>query len=456
MSHRGAEDSAAPPTPPRAGNLMSSSAEALQHAARGRAIVGRIPHASPLEPRLPHRVSIVGGGLMGTGIALALLNADLPVTVVEMRAEARDKLRATVRSAIDRDVEKQRISQHQGTQREAALSVVESLEGAREAELFIEAIVEDLSAKREVFQALDRWAPAEALLASNTSTLDIDAIARATSRPERVVGLHFFSPANIMRLVEIVRGNATSAQSLTDALAFVARIRKSGVVAGNCDGFIGNRIFEEYLRQVWFLLEEGALPQQIDAALEAFGMAMGHCRVMDLAGQDIGWKSRQRRAIEQANRPYSRIPDLVCELKRFGQKTGAGFYRYPDGRTPQTDPVIEKLIVEESRRISVTRRSIEDQEIVERCVSVMINEASRILGEGIAYRPIDIDVVYLDGYGFPPERGGPMFYADELGAAELLSTLRRRVTQRHGWAFEPAPLLEDLAAHRGRFADLNR
>jgi 3-hydroxyacyl-CoA dehydrogenase len=259
-----------------------------------------------------------------------------------------------------------------------------------------------------------------------------------------------------MRLVEIVRGSATSAQSLTDALAFVARIGKSGVVAGNCDGFIGNRIFEEYLRQVWFLLEEGALPQQIDAALEAFGMAMGPCRVMDLAGQDIGWKIRQRRAIEQPDRPYSRIPDLVCELKRFGQKTGAGFYLYPDGRTPLVDPVIEKLIVEESRRIGLARRSIKDQEIVERCISVMINEASRIVGEGIAYRPIDVDVVYLDGYGFPAERGGPMFYADELGAAELLAMLRRRVTQRHGWAFAPAPLLEELAARRGRFADLNR
>lgn len=435
--------------------MSSSPLEALQHATWGRGIVGCIPGAPALYPRTTESVTIIGGGLMGTGIALSLINAGLRIAVVESDAQARDRVRAAISGALDRDVKKQRSTREIADARLAALSVVDSLEGACEADLFIEAVFEDIAAKREVFKALDRLVPSDALLASNTSTLDLDAIAHSTSRPERVLGLHFFSPANVMRLVEIVRGAGTSQQALTDALAFVARIGKTGVVAGNCDGFIGNRIFEEYLRQVWFMLEEGALPQQIDAALESFGMAMGPCRVMDLAGQDIGWRIRRRRAIEQPHRPYSRIPDSVCELNRFGQKSGAGFYRYPDGRTPEIDPQIEALIVEESRRIGLIRRRLDDQEIVERCISIMINEASRLLGEGIAYRPVDVDVVYLDGYGFPVERGGPMFYADELGTAQVLSILDRRAIGRHAWAFEPAPLLQDLASRRGRFAELN-
>jgi 3-hydroxyacyl-CoA dehydrogenase len=258
-----------------------------------------------------------------------------------------------------------------------------------------------------------------------------------------------------MRLLEIVRGAKTSPEVLQSALAFARDIGKTGVVSGVCDGFIGNRIFEEYLRQAWFLLEEGALPQQVDKALEAFGFAMGPCRVMDLAGQDIGWAIRQRRTAEQPERPYSRIPDLVCELGRFGQKTGAGMYQYADGRTPVVDPRVTELVVGESARLGIARREIEDSEIVERCVYAMVNEGARVLEEGIAFRPVDIDIVYLDGYGFPATRGGPMFHADTVGLDEVLASIRKFAGRRHGWAWAPAPLLVDLAGRGSAFAQLN-
>jgi 3-hydroxyacyl-CoA dehydrogenase len=438
------------------GELMASAqSRALRHGFFGRRAVGRIPGAAPAQIRPIERVTIVGGGLMGTGIALAILNAGLAVTLVEPRAEGREKARDSIARTIVRDVEKGRISENDADQRLDALQLVETIAEAAEADLFIEAVFEDLAVKRSVFEQLDRVAPADAILASNTSTLDLDAIAAFTRRPQQVVGLHFFSPANIMRLLEIVRGAKTAPGVLQSALAFAKTIRKTGVVSGVCDGFIGNRIFEEYLRQAWFLLEEGALPQQVDKALEDFGFAMGPCRVMDLAGQDIGWAIRKRRAAEHPDRPYSKIPDLVCELGRFGQKTGAGMYQYSDGRTPEVDPVITDLILAESARLGIERREIADSEIVERCIYAMINEGARILEEGIAFRPVDIDVVYLDGYGFPATRGGPMFYADTVGLDTVLAAIRNFAGQRHGWAWEPAPLLVELAERGGSFAELN-
>jgi 3-hydroxyacyl-CoA dehydrogenase len=438
------------------GELMASTpSRALRHGFFGRRIVSRIPGVLPAETQKIRRATIVGGGLMGTGIALAFLNAGLPVNLVEPRAEGREKARDTIARTIVRDVEKGRISEDAADRRLAALRIVETLAEAADADLFIEAVFEDLEVKRSVFREMDRVAPAHAILASNTSTLDLDAIAGFTRRPERVVGLHFFSPANIMRLLEIVRGAKTSPEVLQSALALAKNIRKTGVVSGVCDGFIGNRVFEEYLRQAWFLLEEGALPQQLDQALEAFGFAMGPCRVMDLAGQDIGWAIRKRRAAEQPDRPYSRIPDLICEMGRFGQKTGAGMYLYPDGRTPEADPAVTELILGESARLGIERRAIDDSEIVERCIYAMVNEGVRILEEGIAFRPVDIDVVYLDGYGFPATRGGPMFYADTVGLNRVLAAIRDFAGQRHGWAWEPAPLLVELAGRGGSFAELN-
>lgn len=438
------------------GELMESAASrALRHGFFGRRIVQRIPGLPKVTPAKVDAVTIVGGGLMGTGIAIALLNAGQAVTIVEMNEDQRARAIQTVEKTIGRDVEKGRISREAAQRRLAALSLVPTLEGAAPSDLYIEAIFEDMDAKSAVFAALDRVAPPEAILASNTSTLDLDEIAACTSRPESVVGMHFFSPANVMRLLEVVRGKHTSAQTLASAMAFAKVIGKTGVVAGVCDGFIGNRIFEEYLRQAWFLLEEGATPRQVDTALEDFGMAMGPCRVMDLAGQDIGWKIRQRRAVEQPDRPYSRVPDLICELGRFGQKTGAGFYLYPDGRTPQPDPEMDALIAVEAARLGLERRAISDEEIVQRCIYAMVNEGARILEEGIAYRPVDIDVIYLDGYGFPAERGGPMFFADQQGLANVLAAIRRFSATRHGWAWEPAKLLVDLVERGGSFAELN-
>ncbi|WP_269391020.1 3-hydroxyacyl-CoA dehydrogenase NAD-binding domain-containing protein [Hoeflea alexandrii] len=439
------------------GELMQSeTAKALRHVFLGRSLVSRIPCISKSEPLPIGTVTVIGGGLMGTGIATALLTANLRVNVVEPDAGRRDKAQAAISKTIHRDVQKGKITQEVADERLAALSMVARVQDAAAADLFIEAVFEDIGVKRQVFEILDQYAPAHALLASNTSTLDLDAIAAFTKRPQQVVGMHFFSPANIMRLLEIVRGAKTSNETLISAMAFAKKIRKTGVVAGVCDGFIGNRIFEEYLRQAWFLLEEGALPQQVDLALEAFGMAMGPCRVMDLAGQDIGWNIRKRRAVEQPARPYSRVPDLICELGRFGQKTGAGFYKYPDGRTPEIDPEIENLIEAESGRIGLQRRIIDDKEIVDRCILAMINEGARIVGEGIAYRPVDVDIVYVDGYGFPTQRGGPMFFADQRGLENVLKQIRAFAAGRHGWAYEPAPLLETLVAENRSFSEMNK
>jgi len=401
-------------------------------------------------------VAVIGGGLMGTGIATAILSADLPVTLIEPQPEARARAEATIARTIRRDVEKGRIAADQGTARIGRLRMAEESAAAAGADLVIEAVFEDLAVKAQVFRALDRIARPGAILASNTSTLDLDAIAGFTDRPDHVVGLHFFSPANVMKLIEIVRGQATAPEVLATAMAFTRRIGKIGVIAGNCDGFIGNRIFEEYLRQAYFLAEEGALPQQIDAALEAWGMAMGPYRTMDLAGQDIGWKIRQRRAIEQPDRPYSGFPDRICALGRFGQKVGKGIYLYPDGRTATIDPEIDALLIAYSAEQGIARRTIGDEEIVERCLMAMINEGARILEEGIAYRPADIDSVYRHGYGFPAARGGPMAYADSLGLPHVAARIDALARGRNGWAWQASPLLKDLAARGGRFAELDR
>ncbi|NYI24340.1 3-hydroxyacyl-CoA dehydrogenase [Sphingobium indicum] len=439
------------------GELMRSEASrGLRHAFFGERTVARIPGlAADVRPRDIRRVGVVGGGLMGTGIALALLNAGVPVTMVELRAEALSKAEAAIRKTIQRDVEKGRIGQDAADARMAAFTPATELEALAEADLVIEAVFEDMGVKKQVFSALDAITRPDAILASNTSTLDLDAIAALVADPSRVVGLHFFSPANIMRLLEVVRGRDTAPDVLATAMALGKRIGKVGVVSGVCDGFIGNRMFEEYLRQVYFLLEEGALPQQIDAAMERWGMAMGPCRTMDLAGHDIGWAIRKRRAVEQPDRPYSGVIDRICELGRFGQKSGKGIYVYPDGRTAQPDPEITRLIEDYSAEIGLQRRAIGDEEIVGRCLLALVNEGAHILEEGIAYHPVDIDMIYLHGYGFGRERGGPMFQADLMGLPAVLDRLRALAAGRNGWAWTPAPLIERLAATGGRFGDLD-
>ncbi|MGQ9366800.1 3-hydroxyacyl-CoA dehydrogenase NAD-binding domain-containing protein [Azospirillum sp. ST 5-10] len=437
--------------------MVSEEARGLRHAflaERKAAAVPGLP--APRPAGRWSRVAVIGAGTMGAGIATALLDAGLPVILTDRSADALSHGAAAVERAIAVAVAKGRCSAEDAAARRARLTLADGLDAAAGADLFIEAAFEDLEVKRGIFRRIDRIAGADAVLATNTSTLDVDAIADATGRPERVVGLHFFSPANVMKLLEIVRGPRSDPQVVADALAFARAIGKTGVVSGVCDGFIGNRIFEEYLRQAYFLLEEGALPAQIDGAMERWGFAMGPLRVMDLAGQDIGWTIRKRRAVERPDRPYSRLPDLLCERGRFGQKSGAGYYLYGDGnRRGDPDPEVDALVLAHSAALGVTRRAIADEEIVARCLFAMVNEGARILDEGIAARPLDIDVVYLNGYGFPRFRGGPMVHADRFGLAAVLARIEGFARGYQGWAWEPSPLLVRLATGGGNFAALN-
>jgi 3-hydroxyacyl-CoA dehydrogenase len=438
------------------GLLASDASRGLRHAFFAERAVARVPGLPLVDALDIGAVAVIGAGTMGSGIAIALLEAGIAVTLIEQREDALAAGAARVRDTIQGQVKRGRIGQAVADARIAALSVSTALADVAAADVVIEAVFEDLEVKRSVFAALGRLARPEAMLASNTSTLDVDLIAEAAMGPERVVGLHFFSPANIMRLLEVVRGARTSPVVLARAMALAKRIGKVGVVAGVCDGFIGNRMFEEYLRQAYLLIEEGALPAQVDDAMEVWGFALGPLRVMDLAGQDIGWSIRKRRAIEQPDRPYSTLPDLICEQGRFGQKTGAGWYLYPDGRKPLHDATIDALVVAHSAMIGLQRRSVGDAEIVERCSLALINEGAKLLGEGIAARPLDVDQVWLHGYGFPAERGGPMFQADMMGLPFVLDRLNALSAGREGWAFRPAPLIEQLVAEGRNFGSLNQ
>jgi 3-hydroxyacyl-CoA dehydrogenase len=318
-------------------------------------------------------------------------------------------------------------------------------------DIVIEAVYEDMAVKQDVFARLDAVMKRGAILATNTSTLDVDQIAAATSRPQDVIGTHFFSPANVMRLLEVVRGKKTAKDVLATVMQLAKRLKKVAVVSGVCDGFIGNRMLEQYVRQSLFLVDEGASPQQIDAALTRFGMAMGPFTMYDMAGMDIGYAIRQRRYVEKPHITYSRLADRVVELGRLGQKTAKGWYRYePGSRTPLPDPEIDALIHAYRAEIGIVPRPISDEEIVQRCVYALVNEGARILEEGIALRAGDIDVVYLNGYGFPVARGGPMFYAQTAGLSNVLATMQRFAGNRYAdpafW--KPAPLLVASAEAR--------
>jgi len=322
------------------------------------------------------------------------------------------------------------------------------------ADLVIEAVFEDMKIKRQVFATLDRVMKPGAILATNTSTLDVNQLASATRRPQDVVGMHFFSPANMMKLLEVVRGEKTGADVLATVMQLARRIGKTAVLADVCDGFIGNRMIEHYLRQAMFLVDEGASPAQVDGALERFGMAMGPFRMSDLAGLDVGWRIRQRRYVEKPHVMYSRIGDRLCEQGRFGQKTGAGWYRYEAGRRDALqDPAVDALIADYRGQVGVTPRHIRDEEIVDRCILALVNEGARVLDEGIAQRASDIDVVYLTGYGFPRYRGGPMFYADQLGLFNAERRMREfsALPGADATFWTTAPLLARLAAEGRTF-----
>ncbi|WP_313803196.1 3-hydroxyacyl-CoA dehydrogenase NAD-binding domain-containing protein [Sphingobium sp.] len=435
--------------------MLSLESRALRYAFFSERSVARIPGLEDVAPREVGTVGIVGAGTMGAGIALAALNAGYSVALADNDPKTCKRARAHIEGLIDRDVEKGRLKQEEASSRKARLVFGESLEVVAEADLVIEAVFEDMAVKKEVLARLEATVKSDCIIASNTSTLDLDELATAVREPERVIGLHFFSPAHIMRLLEVIRGRATHPDCVATALSFAKKLGKVPVVSGVCDGFIGNRMFEEMLRQAYFLLEEGAYPEQVDAALERFGMAMGPLRVMDLAGQDIGYKIRQRRMTEHPDRPYSRIPDIITEQGRLGQKTGAGFYDYRGGGKAVVSQDVNEVIMQFSREAGIERRAIGDEEIVDRCILALVNEGAKIVEEGIAARPLDVDMVWLNGYGFPRERGGPMFHVDQLGLSSILARIREFEAGRHGWAWAPAPLLERLAEMGESLASLN-
>ncbi len=427
--------------------VQSPVSKALRHAFFAERLASKVPDVPSDTPvRAIASAAIVGAGTMGAGIAMNFANAGIAVTLLETRQEALDKGLATIRKNYENTVKKGKLTQEKAEQRIALVSGTLAYADIAQADIVIEAVFEELAVKEAVFKQLDAVMKPGAILASNTSTLDLDKIAAFTQRPQDVIGTHFFSPANVMKLLEIVRGAQTGKDVLATALALSKKLKKTGVVSGVCDGFIGNRMIEQYSRQAGFLLEEGCLPEQVDKAVEKFGFAMGPFRMGDLAGNDIGWAIRKRRAVEKPAVTYSKTADLLCELGRYGQKTGAGWYDYKAGdRKAYPSEQVNAMIVQHCADIGVARRKVSDQEIVERLVYALVNEGARILEEGIAQRASDIDMVYLTGYGFPLFRGGPMFYADTLGLPNVLDTIAAYAKGRHGDAWTPAPLLLKLA-----------
>ena len=428
--------------------IQTPESKALRHAFFAERIASKVPDVPPDTPtREIKKAAIIGAGTMGGGIAMNFVNAGIPVVLLETKQEALDKGIATIRKNYENTMKKGKLTQEKFDQRVALISGTLSYDEIADADIVVEAVFEDMGVKESVFKQLDAVMKPGAILASNTSTLDLDKIASFTGRPHDVVGTHFFSPANVMKLLEIVRGRQTGKDVLATTLALSKKLRKTGVVSGVCDGFIGNRMIEQYSRQAGFLLEEGCLPEQVDKAVEKFGFAMGPFRMGDLAGNDIGWYIRKRRYIESPEITYSKTADLLCEMDRYGQKTSAGWYDYkPGDRKAYASQAVNDMIVKHSADIGVERRKISDQEIVERLVYSLVNEGAQILEEGIAMRASDIDMVYLTGYGFPVYRGGPMFYADTIALSNVLMAMEKYAAGRHGDAWKPAPLMVKLAA----------
>ncbi|XAH26083.1 3-hydroxyacyl-CoA dehydrogenase NAD-binding domain-containing protein [Xylophilus sp. GW821-FHT01B05] len=437
-------------------NLMwTPECRSLRHIFVAERAASKIPDVPSDTPqRAIKSVAVIGAGTMGGGISMNFLNAGIPVKILEMKQDALDRGIATIKKNYEAQVKKGKLKQDKYEQRLALLSTTLDYADLKDADLIIEAVFEELGVKEAVFKKLDEVAKPGAILASNTSTLDVDKIAAFTKRPQDVVGMHFFSPANVMKLLEVVRGKATGKDVLATVMAVAKKIRKTAVVSGVCDGFIGNRMIEQYSRQAGFLLEEGATPQQVDRAVEKFGFAMGPFRMGDLAGNDIGWAIRKRRSVEKPGLKYSKTADLLCELGRYGQKTGAGWYDYQAGKR---DAIPSKLVtdmVEQHRKdLGITPRKISDDEIVQRLVFSLVNEAAHILEDGIASKASDIDMVYLTGYGFPIWRGGPMHYANQVGLFNVAQSMQRfgRNPQDDAEFWQPAPLLARLAAEGKTF-----
>ena len=434
----------------------SDQSRAQRHAFFAERTAMRIPDLpKDVTPRSIETAAVIGAGTMGGGIAMNFANANIPVRVVEVNEAALERGLNVVRKNYAGSVSRGRIDQRAMDRALSFIAGSTEMSDAANADIVIEAVFEDLDAKRDVFHALDRVCKKGAILASNTSTLNIDAIAAATKRPTAVIGTHFFSPANVMKLMENVRGAETAPDVIATVMQLARGIGKVPVLARVCDGFIGNRMLHAYTRQANFLLEEGALPHQVDRVIYEFGFPMGPFAMGDLAGLDIGWAIRKHRAgTRDPNERYSPIADRICELGRFGQKTGAGWYRYNEGsRTPLPDPEIEELIVKTSAEMGIKRRDFSDEEILERCILTLINEGARVLEEGIAIRASDIDVTWIYGYGFPIHRGGPMYYADRVGLDTVYDGLKQLAVQQDE-SLKPAPLIERLAQNGGQFGEL--
>jgi 3-hydroxyacyl-CoA dehydrogenase len=437
-------------------NLMwTPESRSLRHLFMAERAASKIPDVPADTPQREIKaVAVIGAGTMGGGIAMNFLNAGVPVKMLEMKQEALDKGLGIIKKNYEAQVKKGKLKQDKYDQRMALLSTTLSYDDLNDADLVIEAVFEEIGVKEAVFKELDRVMKPGAILASNTSTLDVDKIASFTKRPQDVVGLHFFSPANVMKLLEVVRGEKTAKDVMATVMSAAKRIRKTAVVSGVCDGFIGNRMIEQYGRQGGFLLDEGCTPQQVDKAMEKFGMAMGPFRMGDLAGNDIGWAIRKRRYQEKPDMKYSKTADLLCEKGRYGQKTGAGWYDYvPGKRDAIPNAEVEQMIADHRKAIGVTPRKISDEEIVQRLVFSLVNEAAHILEEGIANKASDIDVVYIFGYGFPIHRGGPLRYADEVGLFNVVLAMQRFAKNPLDDAkfWEPAPLLARLVAEGKTF-----
>jgi 3-hydroxyacyl-CoA dehydrogenase len=437
--------------------LFSDQSKAMIHVFFGEREVAKIPDI-PKETKVFEikKAAVVGAGTMGGGIAMNYANAGIPVIVKETTQEALDRGIATIRKNYENSVKKGRFTQEVMDQRLALIKPQLGYDGFEEADIITEAVFEGMELKKQVFGELDKIAKPGAILASNTSTLNVDEIAAVTSRPEFVIGHHYFSPANVMRLLEIVRGKATSKEVIATSMALSKQLKKVGVLVGNCYGFVGNRMLHQYFREAQFLVEEGAAPQDVDGALYKFGMAMGPLAVGDLAGLDVGWRIRKEHAhLEKPGVRSPKVADRLCEMGRYGQKTGAGWYKYDESRNRIPDPEVAALIERVASEQGVKRRPITEDEIIERTQYALINEGAKILEEGIALRAVDIDIIYLNGYGYPVWRGGPMQYADAVG----LKKVYERVSQfheEHGELWEPAPLLKRLAEEGKTFADFDK
>jgi 3-hydroxyacyl-CoA dehydrogenase len=436
--------------------MLSPESAALRHVFQAERAASRIldvPNDTAVRPI--RKIGVIGAGTMGGGIAMSFINAGLPVVLLETKQEALDRGLANIRRNYQGALRKGTLNETSLAQRLALITPTLDYVLLQDVDLVIEAVFESMEVKRQVFETLDKVVQPGAILASNTSALNLDDIANFTARPQDVIGMHFFSPANVMRLLEVVRGAKTGKDVLATVMRLAKTIGKVAVVSGVCDGFIGNRMLARYGGAAHDLIMAGALPQEVDAALQEFGMAMGPFRVGDLAGLDIGWALRKRRSAEFPDRDFSTVADDLCEAGRFGQKTGAGWYRYePGSRNPIPDPKVTAIIEQYRAQKGIAPRKVSSQEIVERCIYALINEGARILEDGIAQRASDIDLVYLNGYGFPAYRGGPMFYADQTGLHDIALELRRIAAQPGSDAafWTPAPLLTRLAEQGQTFS----